>query len=198
MSVEEKGLHTMFVKREDLQTVINEDVNFLEKIDSFLDNLEGRGRNKGLNIADGTVYANENKENNGGTEEREFIFDKERKLKILKMPPTFSRSTLNKSKWDIASGFYNWTIEVKVENAKAELEGKKSITILDDINEGSLVWQVICEKLNIWPVSIHLLSYNGKSGTDVERRTVEASDTFSQVLRDATIIEFPSFVIVVE
>jgi hypothetical protein len=194
----EEGMQSDFVKREDLRAVFDQDIRFLEKIGSFLEDLEERKGNSGLNNADGAEYGNVFHAGKVEAEEKRIVFDKERNLKILKMPTNFSRSILNLSRKDIDSGSYNWTIEIKVVNMRAGNRTKTDKLILNDIIEESLVWQVICEKMDIWPVSIHFHPYFDKSGCGFEKRTVEVSDTFKQVLKDASIIEFPTFIIFIE
>jgi hypothetical protein len=111
------------------------------------------------------------------------------------MPESFSRSILNKTKKNAETGVYDWTIELKIENKEGDCKEKR--IIIDNINDESLVWQVVGEKLDIWPTFIYFVSNeNGKLGD--KRRATEAGDTFKQVLRDATFIEFPTFIAVVE
>jgi hypothetical protein len=192
MTEEVSDAHRLFVKREKLPTVFDQDVKFLEKIDIFLEKLDIQRKIQGL----GTTDENEEgKENWEGDNQKNIIFDQERKLKTLKMPLSFSRSILNKTKKNAETGVYDWTIELRIENKGEDCKEKR--IIIDNVNDESLVWQVVGEKLDIWPTFIYFVS-NENSKSNGKRRATEAGDTFKQVLRDATIIEFPTFIAVVE
>lgn len=151
-----------FVKRSELPAVLESDAAFLEGIMNYLED-----RND-LKIMEDSVE--EDKENKENKENREY--------KIKRMPKEFSRAQRNQTR--LSEGL--WTVELR--------ELKKPNIFVDDVAEDRLVWELVQERMDVWPKGVVLLDVEGRQWP------VDVTDTLGGVLgRKICVLEFPAFIV---